>query len=342
MTLLPWLIAINEYLRGSAAWRLLAIFVPLGLLSGLLISRWCAKMVAFESQGTRSLPRWASAEIVAALAVIYPALVFAINYEVQGLPEGGSMDWNPLRLVFHLILLTLLVAATTIDLDQYLIPDQITVPGVIVGIGIATGFGNMHLMPVWVDWNRVHVIYGPYIPEWIKTHPHWHGLVFSLAGLAIGAGITWLSRLISQWVLGTEALGFGDVTLMAMIGSFLGWQPVVFVFLLAPPCGIVIAIAQRLTRGRRMLPYGPFLSAATVVVLFGWALDVDSNQGDIRPLADLDRPHGPRYVRYGGAAGVAASLPGDSGRKASFRLSGQAGERRQQVWKGFYCGVWYR
>jgi leader peptidase (prepilin peptidase)/N-methyltransferase len=76
--------------------------------------------------------------------------------------------------------------------------------------------------------------------------------------------------MISLWVLGMEALGLGDVTLMAMIGSFLGWQPIVFVFLLAPLCGIVMALVLWLTRRRRAVPYGPFLSAAAVLVLFTW------------------------------------------------------------------------
>jgi leader peptidase (prepilin peptidase)/N-methyltransferase len=57
---------------------------------------------------------------------------------------------------------------------------------------------------------------------------------------------------------------------MAMIGSFLGWQPVIFVFLLAPLCGIFVAVVLRLLYGRIVVPYGPFLSAATVLVLLTW------------------------------------------------------------------------
>jgi leader peptidase (prepilin peptidase)/N-methyltransferase len=55
-----------------------------------------------------------------------------------------------------------------------------------------------------------------------------------------------------------------------MIGSFLGWQPVVFVFLLAPMCGLAIGLFVRLFTSRTFVPYGPYLSAATVVVLFSW------------------------------------------------------------------------
>ena len=106
----------------------------------------------------------------------------------------------------------------------------------------ATCVGNMQLMQIWVDWNHVDPIEGPYIPVWIKLYPHWHGLCYSLAGLVTGAGITWLARLTAQWVLGMEALGFGDVTLMAMIGAFLGWQAAVLTFFLAPFFGLAHAL----------------------------------------------------------------------------------------------------
>jgi leader peptidase (prepilin peptidase)/N-methyltransferase len=59
---------------------------------------------------------------------------------------------------------------------------------------------------------------------------------------------------------------------MAMIGSFLGWQPVVCVFLIAPLCGVVVALALRFAQGRRALPYGPCLACAAVVVLFTWRM----------------------------------------------------------------------
>jgi leader peptidase (prepilin peptidase)/N-methyltransferase len=65
-------------------------------------------------------------------------------------------------------------------------------------------------------------------------------------------------------------MGFGDVTLMAMIGSFLGWQPVVLVFLLAPLCGMAVSISVRLFTGRTFIPYGPYLGAAAFLVLVSW------------------------------------------------------------------------
>jgi leader peptidase (prepilin peptidase)/N-methyltransferase len=266
-----WLLSLNNSLRSAPVWAHLAIFIPLGIATGCTVAQWTERMFLRESGGARRLLPWARGTIIAVPAVLFPALALAVvRGDVHWITEGGSVDWALPRLLYHFILIALLVAATAIDLDQYLIPDQITVPGVLLGVGIAAGIGNMQLMQVWVDWNQLDFIHGPYIPEWIKSHPHWHGLAFTLAGLTTGAGITWLARLISRWALGAEALGFGDVTLMAMIGSFLGWQPVVFAFLLAPLCGVVIAVTLRLARGRRVLPYGPFLSAAAVLVLFLW------------------------------------------------------------------------
>ena len=56
------------------------------------------------------------------------------------------------------------------------------------------------------------------------TVDNWQGLLTALVGMAAGGGLVWLVRLIGGAALGREAMGFGDVTLMAMIGAFLGWQ----------------------------------------------------------------------------------------------------------------------
>ena len=272
-----WVLSVNDelfrFVTQGPAWRHIAAFLPLGLICGALLARWSGRIVREESGGSRNLLLSAKAAIILVTAALFTGLVLAVMHEPwrsQWITEGGSIDWGHWRLLYHYALISFLIAATVIDFDQYIIPDRITVPGTIVGISAATLVGNMQLMQVWVDWNQLHPIEGPYIPEWIKQHPHWHGLAYSLAGLVTGAGMTWLARLVSQFVLRTEALGFGDVTLMATIGSFLGWQPVVFVFLLAPVFGILSAVTQKLLRGRRALPYGPYLSAAAIFVLFTW------------------------------------------------------------------------
>jgi leader peptidase (prepilin peptidase)/N-methyltransferase len=91
-----------------------------------------------------------------------------------------------------------------------------------------------------------------------------------VAGLVTGAALTWTVRGIAGRVLGQEALGFGDVMLMGMVGSFLGWQPTVVAFLLAPLCALSVGLAIRLVGGKSYIPYGPYLGMASLIVMFTW------------------------------------------------------------------------
>ena len=139
------------------------------------------------------------------------------------------------------------------------------------GILLATISGDSQLLHLWVDWNQaLDQIRGPYIPDWLAANRHWHGLAWSMAGLLTGAGITWLIRIASSVLLGQESLGLGDVTLMGMIGSFLGWQPVIFVIMLAPAGGMFVGLAVQLLTNRPYVPYGPYLCLAAVVVMLSW------------------------------------------------------------------------
>lgn len=211
--------------------------------------------------------------VEAATGLLFAAYVLAVvRLQCQHVPEVRPDDfWRSARVVDHLVLLGLLVAATATDLRNYSIPDQITLPGMVFGLSTALLSGQLQVEHIWVDWNlEVPGIRGPYIPVWLDVHRHWHGLAWSFAGAAVGAGMTLFVRGLSGLILGREALGFGDVTLLAMIGSFIGWQPTIVVFVLAPLCGIACIVPLRIVSRKAFLPYGPFLAAATVVVLFSW------------------------------------------------------------------------
>ena len=92
-----------------------------------------------------------------------------------------------------------------------------------------------------------------------------------LVGMAVSGAWVWLIRIIGPVALGREAMGFGDVTLMAMIGAFLGWQPGLIVFFLAPLAGLVLGLAQWILRRGSEIPYGPFLCLAAVTTVVFWA-----------------------------------------------------------------------
>ncbi|MFW6171084.1 MAG: prepilin peptidase [Planctomycetota bacterium] len=98
----------------------------------------------------------------------------------------------------------------------------------------------------------------------------WQSLLTAIVGMCFGGGLIWAVRIIGGHALRVEAMGFGDVTLMAMIGAFLGWQPAFLIFFLAPLTAVVVALAQRLLTGDRRIAFGPYLCLATVIVLLGW------------------------------------------------------------------------
>lgn len=107
------------------------------------------------------------------------------------------------------------------------------------------------------------------------THqpPLWLGaLSGSLLGLLVGGGIVWATRIIGTLALGKEAMGLGDVHLMAGVGACLGWIDPILAFFTAPFLGIAWAagsvISGRLFhRQGTALPYGPHLAAATLAVV---------------------------------------------------------------------------
>ena len=106
---------------------------------------------------------------------------------------------------------------------------------------------------------------------WAQGAPEqWQALMSSLVGMAFAGGLVWAIRVVSSYVLGMEAMGFGDVTLMGMIGAFLGWQAAMMTFFLAPFTSLLIALVYWVVTGRRDIPFGPFLCFAAGIVIIGW------------------------------------------------------------------------
>jgi prepilin signal peptidase PulO-like enzyme (type II secretory pathway) len=109
------------------------------------------------------------------------------------------------------------------------------------------------------------------VAVWTFGGANWAGLLTALVGLVGGGGIVWAVRLIGAAALRKEAMGFGDVLLMMMIGTFIGWQASLIVFFIAPFAGLVIGLLNLLVRRDESIPYGPFLCLATLVVILAWA-----------------------------------------------------------------------
>lgn len=107
---------------------------------------------------------------------------------------------------------------------------------------------------------------------WAIGGNHWTSLVTGLAGMAVGGGSVWAVRIAASHALRQEAMGFGDVTLMAMIGTFIGWQASLIAFALAPMTAIVIVLVQYVLTRNRVVAFGPYLCAGTIATILMWPM----------------------------------------------------------------------
>jgi leader peptidase (prepilin peptidase)/N-methyltransferase len=213
-------------------------------------------------------------------------------------PAQAAFQLNAMY-CYYLVLAEALLVATFIDFDLQMIPDGSTVPALIVGVVAAFAIGDLHLWPIWFQnppklhllssavpsW-AVWMLEGSARPAWVPGHPHLHGLLNSLAGIVVGGGVIWILRIVGKWAYKREVMGFGDVVLMMMIGSFLGWQPTLMVYFVAPFCGLVATLASLQFFKLREIPYGPYLSVATIIVLLAWRPYFSGNEVwfDLGPL----------------------------------------------------------
>lgn len=121
-------------------------------------------------------------------------------------------------------------------------------------LGAITGIGTVGIFGIWCWGGQA-----------------WVGLLTALVGLAASGGLVWIVRKVGTAALEREAMGFGDVTLMMMIGTFLGWQACVIVFFVSPFAAVGIGIAKIITQSDDEIPYGPFLCLGALFVMASWA-----------------------------------------------------------------------
>lgn len=101
------------------------------------------------------------------------------------------------------------------------------------------------------------------VPLWLDA------LAGVLMGYLIGGGVVWLIRIAGSLAFGKEAMGLGDVHMMAAVGACIGWPDAVLGFFGAAFVGVAYAIVSAIGGSRlKSLPYGPHLAVATVLVWF--------------------------------------------------------------------------
>jgi leader peptidase (prepilin peptidase)/N-methyltransferase len=170
------------------------------------------------------------------------------------LPDGSGFSFDveaAAAFGLHALFLSLLVALTFIDFDTLLLPDVLTKPGIAIGLvgGLWPGVAGV-------------------ISDDTMTSHALRSLLASVVGLGVGLGLTWGIRNLGSRVFRKEAMGLGDVKLMAMIGAFLGWKAALLTMCLGCVSGAVAGgIGLLLGRGNR-IPFGPYLALGAVIAMF--------------------------------------------------------------------------
>lgn len=190
----------------------------------------------------------------------------AYHFALPAYSSGCAGQWAAFAIACAFCLALLIIAF--IDIDFRIIPDVIDKPGMLLAPVLSFAAPYLHLtgftqLLSWLGWN------------WQVSQPFsWSdrllALASSLAGMALGAGLTYGVGVAGKAVFRKEAMGFGDVKLMGMVGGLLGWQGAIMTFFLGCVIGAVVGMTLMAAARRRdpHIPFGPFLAAAGVLVLF--------------------------------------------------------------------------
>jgi leader peptidase (prepilin peptidase)/N-methyltransferase len=228
----------------------------------------------------RPIPVWANVPVLGYLVLRgrcalcegrIPARYFVTEAALGVIALVLYAHFYPLDALARFVFCAALFAASWVDLDWRIIPDAVSLPGIVAGFAAAA------LLMSDVGWEN------------------------SLLGIVLGGGLPFAVGEVYRWVRNKEGMGMGDIKLLAMIGSFLGWQGVVFTLffgsLLGATAGIILGLlhwqpgspefkaelAQAIAVGappqstaeappdpnegllQTPVPFGPFLSAAAMV-----------------------------------------------------------------------------
>lgn len=173
----------------------------------------------------------------APISMRYPVVEAANTAGYVIILAAFGMTWT--TVLYGILFSALLVVAGT-DLTHKIIPNLVTVPGIILGL-----LGAATVLPT--------------------------GFVNALLGVVVGGGILWALAWASPYLFGKEGMGGGDIKLLAMIGAFLGWKPALLTIMIGSLSGSVIGVLLILSgfmKREEYIPFGPFLVLGALLSMF--------------------------------------------------------------------------
>jgi len=143
------------------------------------------------------------------------------------------------------ILICGFIISTFTDLSHRIIPDEVSLGLLCVGLIVSFIFPNLH-----------------------SVNEHWFSLLRSFTGMIAGGGSIFLLGVMGKLIFRKESMGGGDVKFFAMAGSFLGWELILLAFFIAPFFGSIFGITKKLLYKEEYIPYAPFLALGCLISLF--------------------------------------------------------------------------
>jgi len=157
---------------------------------------------------------------------------------------GSPFSWF---LLVYFAFLSSLIVITFIDLEYQIIPDGITIPGII----LALIFGSTTLPD---PFNRSDLL----------------GFKASIIGALLGGGLYYVIAILGKAVFKKDVMGGGDIKLMVMVGGILGWKGVLLTTFIGSLFGSLIGISLIVIKGKEWgikIPFGPYLSLGAFISL---------------------------------------------------------------------------
>ena len=175
----------------------------------------------------------------APISIMYPLVELGVGL----LWAAAVLHFGPnLAAIKAALFGTLLLGIALTDAREYLIPNEFTWGGLIIGLVISAAGG-------------------------------FPAVLLALLGAAAGFTILWLVGTIGKWAFKEDAMGGGDIKMMAMVGSFVGWQGVLLTIFLGALAGTAIFLPLALVGRKKLVPFGVFLAVgAGVTYLVGPSL----------------------------------------------------------------------
>lgn len=178
---------------------------------------------------------WACREPI---SLQYPLVELATGLVWTGMFSYAGLSFEALR---GTLLLTILFGIALTDARFYIIPDQFSLGGLVLGLGLA------------------------FLPGGIDA-------LDALIGAIVGFGLLGSVAVVGKWMLKKDAMGLGDIKMMAMVGAFLGWAGVLLTVFLGALLGAVI-FGPISYKTKKLVPFGIFLAAAAAIT-YGFGSEI--------------------------------------------------------------------